>query len=260
VRNLAIAHVYDDDCGGNTPLAEAMRRQALDLAAARGFAFARNGFIDGLGGWPDDLMNKYWSDHQLIGEGDWSYEQMKKDRTHGTMAEHVDAFARFHSTYAHLYMHAASYQQAMKEDCGEHERALKAGGIGYRFALTSATWETTLAPGQTLMLRQEWVNRNRSWCVCPYRLKLYLLDAGGKDAWSEVDRAFDPRPWLGGTTNRVESAFPLPAKLKLGTYELSLALVDESGTPRVRLAIEGGDARLRYRLGSVLISTRKHSN
>jgi hypothetical protein len=54
--NLSIAQVYDDDCGGETPLDEALRRQALDLAMARGLAFSRHGFIDGFGGWPDALI------------------------------------------------------------------------------------------------------------------------------------------------------------------------------------------------------------
>jgi hypothetical protein len=257
VRNLAIAHVYDDDCGGDLPLADAMHRQALDIAAARGFAFARNGFIDGLGGWPNDLMNKYWPDHQLIGEGDWSYEQMKKDKTHGSMAEHVDTFAKFHSTYAHLYMHAASYKQAMAEDRGEHERALKAGGIGYRFVLTSASWETSRRPGETLTLRQEWVNRNASWCVYPYRLKLYLLNQDKVVVWSGVDKAFDPRSWLKGNNYSVESAFLLPENLQSGNYDLRVALVDTAEKPQLRLGINGDDGLLRYPLGNVEVG--RHS-
>jgi len=254
IRSLAIAHVYDDDCGGETPLQEAMRRQGLDLAAERGFAFARNGFIDGLSGWPNDLMLTYWRDHQIITEGDWSYEQVKRDKTHGSMTEHVDAFVKFHSTYAHLYMHAASYKQAMAEDRAEHERALQPGGIGYRFVLTSASWESTRRPGQTLTLRQEWVNRNASWCVYPYRLGVYLVDDRGQAAWSEADKVFDPRPWTGGNPRQVESTFKLPADLNPGIYEVRIALVDEQGNPRVRLGIAGVDAQLRYPLGKIAIS------
>lgn len=254
VRNLAIAHVYDDDCGGDTPLAEAISRQALDLALAKGLALTRNGFINGLGGWPNDLMNNYWSDHQLIGEGDWSYEQMKKDKTHGSMAEHVNAFVRFHSAYAHLYMHAASYRQAMAEDRGEFERALRPKGIGYRFVLTAAAWEAKRSPGQTLTLRQEWLNRNASWCVYPYRLKLFLMDSGGEVAWSEVNQTFDSRSWLGGAVFPGQSAFRLPLALKPGDYDLRIALADETGKPQVRLGIEGADPVLRYGLGSVGIA------
>ncbi|MGA2033337.1 MAG: DUF4832 domain-containing protein [Thermoguttaceae bacterium] len=253
VRRLAIAHVYDDDCGGDTPLDQAMHRQALDIAVAKGFALTRNGFIDGLGGWPNDLMARYWKTNQLVAEANWSYEQVKWDKTHGTMAEHVDAYVKWHSAHAHMYMHADSYRQAIKEDWAEVERALRPGGIGYRFLVTSASWESTRAPGQTLTLRQQWINRNSSWCVYPYRLKLYLMDSGGKVAWSGIDEAFDPRPWVSGADYPVESGFRLPEDLKRGTYELCIALADASGTPRVRLAITGADELRRYRLGSVNI-------
>ena len=254
VRNLAIAQVYDEDCAGETPLAEAIHRQALDLALTKGFALTRNGFIDGLSGWPNDLMDRYWSDHQLIAEGDWSYEQVKKDKTHGTMAEHVDAFARFHSAYAHLYLHAASYRQAMTVDRAEFERALRPGGIGYRLALTSVAWEQNRRPGQLLTLRQEWVNRNCSWCVYPYRLKFFLVGADGNETWSGVDQTFDPRSWVRGSTYPVSSQFQLANHLKPGDYELLIALVDASGVPRVRLGNAGEIAGKRYQLGSVTIT------
>jgi len=258
VRNLAIAHVYDDDCGGDTPLDEAIKRQALDLALAKGFALTRNGFIDGLSGWPNDLMNQYWSDHQLIGEGNWSYEQVKKDKTHGSLVEHIDAFVRSHSAYAHLYLHSASYRQAMSEDRGEFQRALRPKGIGYRFVITSAAWESTRHPGETLTLRQEWVNRNASWCVYPYRLRLFLMNSGGAVAWSEVDQKFDPRSWLAGTAHTVESAFRLPAVLTPGDYDLRVALMDEAGKPQVRLGIEGADSALRYKLGLLRIASTQN--
>jgi len=253
VPQLCIAQVYDDDCGGVTPLEEAVRRQALDVALAHGLSFSRHGFIDGMGGWLDDLIARHWKDHPMIAEANWSYEQVKKEGTHGTMPEFVDAFIRYHSAYAHMYLHSASYRQAVAEDCGELERALKPGGIGYRFVLTSAAWESRRKPGQTLTLRQQWVNRNCSWCAHPYRLKLYLLDAGGNAVWSDVDKQFDPRAWLSGTTYSVETSCHLPDDLKPGRYELRLAMVDEAGSPRVRLAVSGVDALLRYSLGLLTI-------
>jgi hypothetical protein len=55
----------------------------------------------------------------------------------------------------------------------------------------------------------------------------------------------------------VERVFSLPTQLKPGIFELRLALVDETGKPQLRLTIEGVDARLRYRLGSVTITQSK---
>lgn len=95
---LSLAQVYDDDCGGDTPLKEAIWRHALDAAQARGFSFSRHGFIDGLGGWPNDFMDAYWKSNPMLAEANWSYDQIKDDKTHGTMREHVDAYARWHST------------------------------------------------------------------------------------------------------------------------------------------------------------------
>jgi hypothetical protein len=200
------------------------------------------------------FFDRCWRDHQLIAEGNWSYEQVKKDKTHGSVAEHVDAFVRFHSSYAHLYLHSASYRQAMADDRVEFERALRSRGVGYRFVLASAAWESVRGPGQTLTLRQEWVNRNASWCVYPYRLRLFLLNSSGQTVCSDVDHAFDPRPWLAGTNYPLDSAFQLPADLKAGTYGVRIALVDETGKPQVRLGIEGADSQMRYRLGSLTMT------
>jgi hypothetical protein len=150
-----------------------------------------------------------------------------------------------------MYMHADSYKQAMQEDRAQLERALRSGGIGYRFVLASASWEPHRASGETLVIRQQWINRNSSWCVYPYRLKLSLLDAGGKVAWSGVDEAVDPRRWVSGNTYTVNSSFRLPEDLKAGKYDLRIALVDEAGVPGVRLGIAGADTALRYRLGVV---------
>jgi len=43
VPQLSIAQVYDEDCGGDTPLEEATRRQALDVALTNGLTFTRHG-------------------------------------------------------------------------------------------------------------------------------------------------------------------------------------------------------------------------
>lgn len=153
-----------------------------------------------------------------------------------------------------MYMHAASYQRAMKLDRTELERALKPGGIGYRFVFASADWESKRRTGETLTLRQQWVNRNASWCVQPYRLKLFLQTPAGRTAWSGVDKTFDPRSWLSGTNYTAASSFRLPTNLKPGSYELRIALVDESETPSVRLGIGGADEHKRYKLGAVTIS------
>ena len=253
VPQLSTAQVYDEDCGGDTPLEEATRRQALDVALTNGLTFTRHGFIDGMSGWPNDFILKYWRQSPMLAEANWSYEQVKRDKNHGTMPEFIDAFIKFHSTYTHMYLHADSYKQAMAQDRGEFERALRPGGVGYRFVLTAAEWETTRRPGQALTLHQQWVNRNASWCVYPFRLKVYLTKDNGQTAWSSVDRAFDPRGWIPETDYPAQSVFQLPNDLRPGTYHLRLAWVDDTATPRVRLGILGADEQLRYVIGDVKV-------
>ena len=252
--HLGVAHVYDEDCGGDTDLDEALKRQALDFAIGKGFTMSRNGYIDGLSGWPQNLIQRYWSTNPMIAEGNWTYDQIKDHKTHGSMTEHVDAFIKWHSTYAHLYMHAASYKRSLREDKVELERALRPGGIGYRFVPLSVTWEDRLTPGETMTLKQKWVNRNVSWCPKPYRLKLYLTNAEGLTVFSGTDQEFDPRSWVAGKVYDRTSSFRLAKELPAGEYTMRIALVDELGEPCVRLGVEGCDAHLRYALGKVHIS------
>jgi hypothetical protein len=189
----------------------------------------------------------------MIAEANWSYEQVKDEGSHGTMAEFTDAFVDHHSTYAHMYLHSASYRTAIAEDRSHLERALRPGGIGYRFVPLVVSWPRQAEPGGMLRLEQSWVNRNTSWCSAPFRLKLCLLDRDGSEVFSGIDPGFDPRPWVQGRRYDVSSRFALPRDLEPGEYRLGLALVDESGTPRVRLGIEGGDEQLRYSMGDVSI-------
>ena len=52
----------------------------------------------------------------------------------------------------------------------------------------------------------------------------------------------------------VLSAFQLPGDMKPGEYEARIAVVDaESETSRIRLAIDGADAQLRYRIGTIRV-------
>jgi hypothetical protein len=91
-------------------------------------------------------------------------------------------------------------------------------------------------------------------------LKLYLVDADGQHTWTGVDDKFDPRVWVSSTAYEFSSRFQLPKSLKLGMYDLRIAMVDELGSPRVRLGIDGGDNAIRYRLGSLVIASHERAN
>jgi hypothetical protein len=86
---------------------------------------------------------------------------------------------------------------------------------------------------------------------------VYLTGGAGRTAFAGTDERFDPRPWVAGETYPVTSTFRLPGDLLAGRYTVRIALVDESGEPRVRLGIAGADAQLRYPLGTVQIAAAR---
>jgi hypothetical protein len=224
-------------------------RQALDVALPYGFLLGRHGFIDGLEYLDRLMVDAEWRRRAFYAEANWCYQDIKNHGTHGTLDENIDIMLESHSNYGHFYADAASYRRAMQEDAERFARGLESGGLGYRLVLTEAAFPDQLAPGQLLLLRQRWANRNVGRCYRRYPLKLYLTDPAGKEVYSEVDRTFDQTAWVRGQSYELTSVFHLPAGLEEGLYEVRIALVDWEGTPALRLSIAGGDEQKRYRLG-----------
>ena len=244
---LSLAQVYDDDCGGETPLKEAIWHQALDVAQTSGLSFSRHGFIDGFGGWPNDFMDAYRATNPMLAEANWSYDQIKDDKPHGTMREHVDAYAHWHSTWAHQYLRSGSFRRAMKLGRTGLERALQPGGISYRFALMSASWPQSHAPGGRFVIQQTWTNANTAVCPLPLVLKFSVTTPRGEDISSVTNRSFDFRSLVRGEARPHETPPLLPSSLCPATYDLRVTLLDESSGTNDSLAnfretLFGGDA------------------
>ena len=92
-----------------------------------------------------------------------------------------------------------------------------------------------------------WANVGVAKLYRPYRLRLFLTDAAGRDAGVADSRA-DPRQWLPGEHHLAESV-AVPASLKPGEYSLDLALVDAGGQGRsLKLAIDAPEHEGRYRV------------
>ena len=229
-------------------------RQALDVALARGFLLGRHGFIDGLGYTDRSIMEEEWLQRALYAEANWSYADIKRHGTHGTLDENIDVMLQWHSNYGHFYNDYESYRSITPEDAASFERGLKSGGLGYRLVLTSASYPDELKPGALLLLRQTWVNRNVGRCYHRYPLRLYLTDTEGHDRFTEIDYSFDETGWVRDETHDVTSVFHLPSNLLEGDYDLSIALVDMSGNPQIKLGIAGDDGKKRYKLGKVRIA------
>ncbi len=226
-------------------------RQGLDVALQRGYLLGRHGFIDGLYFTDRQIMEWEWLRRALYAEANWSYNDVKDHGTHGTIDENVDIMLEWHSTYGHFYTDAASYRRTIRDDAAVFERGLKAGGLGYRFVLEEVSFPERINPGQLLLLRQRWANRNVARLHKRHVLKMYLIGADGKVAYEEKDRAFDPTSWINGQPVSLTSVFHLPKELPAGLYDLTIAMTDLDGTPRIALAIDGDDGQHRYKLGKI---------
>jgi hypothetical protein len=170
------------------------------------------------------------------------------------MDEFLDVMLQWHSNYAHFYMDAASYRRAMDEDREVFERGLQQGGLGYRLALTQAAYPDEVAPGQLLLLRQRWVNRNVGRCYRRHLLKLSLTDRDGREAFGETDGSFDQTAWVRGEEYEVTSIFHLPPSIAEGEYDLRISMSDAPGGRALPLAIAGADDQNRYRLGTARVA------
>jgi hypothetical protein len=248
-----ISYGFDDREASITSLADFHYAQALDVALSKGFALALHSFIDGLVVWERLAMEKYWRSVPMLAEGNWSYADIKDHGRHGTLAENIQVFIDWHSNYGHFYMDAASYRRAMRADRAAFEDGLRSGGLGYRLVPTSVSWPAELRAGDLLVIRSKWVNRNAGRCYVRFPLKVYLTDTEGNERFSASDRSFSQTDWVQGEEYPVTTVLRTSNQLAATTYDLRIAMADESGTPSLRLPIAGEDTQLRYRLGRIRI-------
>lgn len=227
--------------------------KALDVGLERNFAFIRTGFIDRLRFFDRDFMEAYWRQAPLIAEGNWNYDDMKDQLTHGTLAENLKVMLEYHSNYAHFYFLPATYKRAIRQDRAFLENGLVSGALGYRLVLGSAAWSAELPAGDLLLIDQKWVNRSVGRLYVAHPLKLYLTDNQGNEKFSDLDTTFNEATWVQGETYTLTSVFHPPKKLASGVYDMRIALVDPAGNPRIKLAIDGRDSLGRYRLGTIRI-------
>jgi len=229
-------------------------RQGLDVALERGYILGRHGFIDGILHTDRVIMEAEWRRRAFYAEGNWSYLDLKNHGTHGTVDENIDHMLEYHSNYGHFYVDAAAYRRIVAEDAERFARGLRPGGLGYRLVLAQAGYPDAIAPGQLLVIRQRWANRNAGRCYKRHPLKLYLIDSAGNTVHTDTDMAFDQTGWVRGETHEVTSVFRTPKDLPEGTYDVRLAMVGWDGAPALRLGVAGTDDQKRYSLGTLQVS------
>jgi hypothetical protein len=136
----------------------------------------------------------------------------------------------------------------------EIERFLR--GLGYRLVLKELKHPVQMRVGGELELSMKWQNVGSAPCYKPYRVA-YKFEGVGKDKMDAMTASEKANRWLPGSlemftpdffrmpkdlppgeVNTVTDTVPL-GLLTAGTYTLSIAVVDESWTPIVRLGIKG---------------------
>jgi len=187
-----------------------------------------------------------------LGEG-WAYDEIKDVGTYGTLKENARVVLEYHTNFYHFYNYAQSYRRMMRDDRAILEMGLQSGGLGYRLVLTSASWPAELPAGHLLLIDQTWVNRNVGRLYVMHPLKVYLTDPQGNEKYSQIDHDFDETTWVKGETYTRTSVINLPNDLAPGEYDVRIAVVDQVGKPRIRLAIRGEDSDKRYKLGTIRI-------
>ncbi len=228
--------------------------KALDVAEVNNFGFIWTGFVDGLGSTYDRVtMERVWHRHPIIAEGNWSYDEIKDQFTHGTMNENIAGAVDWHANYFHLYSSPDVYKRELREDRPALERALGPGGLGYRLVPTTLSWPEKLPAGHLLALKQSWINRNAGRLYVAQPLKLYLTSKEGKEVFGQVNHAFNESTWVEGESYPITSFFQLPLTIQPATYDIRIALVDSSGKPTIRLGIAGEDSEHRYKVGEIQI-------
>jgi hypothetical protein len=226
-----------------------MYKMAYDVSESLGVMNRRDGFPRPFESpdYMDQRMWKHWPKIPCIGE---------LSNYVGFEQTDYQSFMDYHINIGHTWVYNRKlYNEHTSDYRHLYEAGLKAGGLGYRFALTSATYNKQVSAGGRFALNQTWLNRNVGRSYRVYPLKVYFIDPDtGREVWSGIDKDFDQTPWIKGQSYQVTSNFSIPANLPPGTYELRIAMVDGTGSPWIALAITGNDTKKRYRIGSVIVS------
>jgi len=113
--------------------------------------------------------------------------------------------------------------------------------LGYRLALTSATFDNSVVQGTSFSFSVDIDNKGFAAPVNTRDVILVLINSSNQESW-EIKLDVDPRYWFLGSHN-FSGSFCIPSCMASGSYDLFLKLSD----PAPRLAI---DPRFNIRLAN----------
>jgi hypothetical protein len=206
------------------------------------------------------LIDRYAPTNPGIGESNWLYQgPVSITSENKYITDFLKDFITSRNDVSHWYAIATDYDLMKKRDSTGIINGLKAGGIGYRFVLTTASWNNAKA-GESMQIYSTWINRNWGKLNTRAPVKWFLTDSKGKEYCSGIDSG--PAMNRKGNFWRKEGEhvmtydLKIPADLPPGKYDVRVAMINTTTRriPYIRLAIEGKDDQGRYKLGNVTIT------
>jgi len=120
--------------------------------------------------------------------------------------------------------------------------------MGYRFILRRVEYPRSAKAGQMMPVHMWWLNAGVAPVYREYWLALQMQSSEGSTV---IRIPVEVRRWLPGDAV-FDGTLYVPEMLKPGTYKVRVAMLDpRTGTPAIRLAIQGRQPDGWYELGSL---------
>lgn len=209
----------------------------------------------------NQLIDRYAPTNPGIGESNWLYQGPGSIVSNNKyITDFLKDFKTSRNDLAHWYAIASDYDLMKKRDSTGILNGLRAGGIGYRFVLTSVSWNKSIRPGGTLQIKSTWVNRNFGKLNAKAPVQWFLTNEEGKIFCSGIDSSASMNQkgnfWRKEREHYMSYNLTIPSNLPKGKYDLRVALINKT-TPKIpylRLGIKGQDFAGRYKIASIPIN------
>lgn len=130
--------------------------------------------------------------------------------------------------------------------------------LGYRFELTSLTHSKEVNSSSTMTITSEWKNSGVAPSYYPYRVAYRFVDASGKvEITQETSR--NVLDWLPAETRvgdapvlNIDDGITVPALA--GEYDLQIALVNDLGEAKIKLAIDMPQKENWYTISNIQVN------
>ena len=130
--------------------------------------------------------------------------------------------------------------------------------MGYRFKVEKALYPESVKAGKPVHVLTTLSNSGVGKLTKDgYNFRLMLLDSNGKVKQAFDNKDYDLRILINGEIMNIYSDFDIDASLADGEYTLACAIVDQDGSPAIRLGQAGNYDQKVYPLGKINVGNYK---